>query len=119
MLLGRSPYVELVGGGAVQFRIAVCPGIRGEDRLALGDAQPVDLDVLGGEAQREVRHRRLVAQRLLDQIRPGRAPLGHLGALILVGQQREDGLIEQVHRGLVPGADHQQQRVDQFLLGQL
>lgn len=66
-----------------------------------------------------MRDRCLETQRFLHQIRPGNPALDHVGALPRAGQQREDSLVEQVDRRLVPSVDDQHQRVDEFLLGQL
>jgi hypothetical protein len=116
--------VEGVGVGAVAARVAARGGVRGEDGLSLGDDHPVRAaelaqhQVLHGVPQRQAGHRRLDAQRLLDDVLPAGPPGADVGELAGVGEQQMDGVVDEVDGGLVPGADHQHEGVQQFLLAQ-
>ncbi len=111
MVLDLAGHIEFVGGAAVQFWTVVGRRIRGEDRIALGDQY-----ILHRIAQRHMRDRRLDPQGFLHQVRPGNAALSQIFPLPRTGRRREGGLIEQVHRDLMAGADNRQQGVDRLLL---
>ncbi len=111
--------VEGVGIRAVPVGMPVGGAVRGEDRLSLGDGPSVGQgDVGQGEAHRQVFHGRLVAQGLLDDVVPAAAAGADVAELFGVGEQAGHRLVDDVDRRLVPGTDHQEQRVGQFGVGQ-
>src|SRR5690606_17162195 len=70
------------------------------------------------EPQRQVLDGGFVTQGLLDDVVPGDRALADEVELPGPGQQGEHRLVYDVDRGLVPGADHQQQGVAQLVVGE-
>ena len=97
--------LEFLGVGAEDLLVAVGRAVEHDDRVALADALPADLDV-GGRGPRHVRHRAGPPQHLLDRAGDQRGVLDELGAFVRMLDERQRAQRDQVAGGLV--ARHQQ-----------
>ena len=86
-------------------------GVRGDDDVA-------DPDVLGGVAERRVRHRRVPAHGLLDRARHQAGVGDQRVALLGMAQQRDGPVADQAGGGVVPGDDQLEDRGQHLLLGE-
>src|SRR5690606_32860307 len=118
VVLDRAGRVEGVGV-VVPVGMPVGGRVGGEYGLPAGDGPPVgQRDVGDREPQRQVLDGGFVTQGLLDDVVPGDRALADEVELPGPGQQGEHRLVYDVDRGLVPGADHQQQGVAQLVVGE-
>ena len=109
--------VEGVGGGTGPA-VAVGRQVDHHHRLARADGVAAQLQVAGGEAERQHRHRRAVAQALLHRPLPRHRAGGDQGELVGMLQQQPHGVGDLPDRGLVARVDEQDHRPDELLLRQ-
>jgi hypothetical protein len=107
VLLVRPGDVEQGRALAVQLPVPAGGGEPDQHRVTLRDGHSGDLDLLGGEPERQLGDRRLHPEGLLDDLLPGQlAALDQL-ELIGVGEHGEGGVGDEVGRGLRTRPQHQ------------
>ena len=110
--------VELLGVGPMLLRVAPGRAEAHEQCLPGRYGHAAQGDLLCCVPQRQVLDARVPAQGLLHHVRP-RSPAGaDQFQLVGVGEQRVHGVADEVHRRLVAGADHEDQRPHQLGLGE-
>lgn len=108
--------VEGVGGVRMHGGVPAGGGEADDDRVAPGDGDSLaQVDVLDRVAHGEEHDRAVVAQGFLDDVVPVDGLRPEPVQVFGVGEQRVQGAGDQVHRGFVTGAEHEEERVEQFL----
>ena len=105
-----------MSGVAEAAGVAVGGAEADQHLLAGGDRDAVEIDRLGGHAERGVGHRRGEPHELLDRRREAaRGPSGSSAQLVGVVEQGDDPVADEAGGGVVAGDDQLEQARQQLL----